>query len=71
MAQRPVRRVMLSPVPAVAEATSLRRVAHVLLDTGLPGLPVTDACGPFERLCQPHRYLAGRGSRPAAGFMWG
>lgn len=45
MAKRPVVEVMLSPVPAVAEDTDLRRVAHVLMDTGLPGLPVTDDVG--------------------------
>lgn len=32
--------VMLSPVPAVSEDIDLRRVARVLLDTRLPGLPV-------------------------------
>jgi CBS domain-containing protein len=32
---------MVSPVPTVAPDTELRRVAGVLLDTGLPGLPVT------------------------------
>lgn len=36
----PVSAVMLSPVPAVSEDTDLRRVARVLLDTHLPGLPV-------------------------------
>jgi CBS domain-containing protein len=36
----PVAAVMLSPVPAVSEDTDLRRVARVLLDTRLPGLPV-------------------------------
>lgn len=36
----PVSAVMLSPVPAVSEETDLRRVARVLLDTHLPGLPV-------------------------------
>jgi CBS domain-containing protein len=36
----PVAAVMLSPVPAVAEDTELRRVARVLLDAHLPGLPV-------------------------------
>lgn len=45
MAQRSVADVMLSPVPAVAENTDLRHVAHVLLDLGLPGLPVTDDAG--------------------------
>ena len=45
MARRPVSDVMVSPVPAVAEDTDLRRLAHVLLDTGLPGLPVTDDMG--------------------------
>ncbi|WP_280192654.1 HPP family protein [Delftia sp. PS-11] len=42
LARRPVREVMISPVPAVAADTDLRRVAGVLLETGLPGLPVTD-----------------------------
>ena len=45
MAQRRVAELMLTPVPAVAQDTSLRRLAHVLMDTGLPGLPVTDAEG--------------------------
>lgn len=36
----PVSAVMLSPVPAVSEDIDLRRVARVLLDTRLPGLPV-------------------------------
>jgi len=36
---------MVSPVPTVSEETDLRRVASVLLDTGLPGLPVTDELG--------------------------
>lgn len=37
---QPVSTVMLSPVPAVSEDIDLRRVARVLLDTRLPGLPV-------------------------------
>lgn len=45
LARRPVREVMVSPVPAVAADTALRRLAGVLLDTGLPGLPVTDEWG--------------------------
>ncbi|RYF24521.1 MAG: CBS domain-containing protein [Comamonadaceae bacterium] len=45
LARRPVSEVMVSPVPTVAEDTDLRRVARVLLDTGLPGLPVTDELG--------------------------
>ena len=45
LARRPVSEVMVSPVPAVAADTELRRVAGVLLDTGLPGLPVTDERG--------------------------
>ena len=45
LARRPVREVMLSPVPAVSPDTDLRRVAAALLDTGLPGLPVTDETG--------------------------
>jgi CBS domain-containing protein len=36
---------MVTPVPTVAEDTDLRRVAGVLLDNGLPGLPVTDEQG--------------------------
>lgn len=45
LARRPVREVMISPVPTVDADTDLRRVARVLLDTGLPGLPVTDDRG--------------------------
>lgn len=45
LARRPVSEVMVSPVPAVAADTALRRVASVLLTTGLPGLPVTDEAG--------------------------
>ena len=45
LARRPVSDVMVSPVPTVAPDTELRRVAAVLLDTGLPGLPVTDDAG--------------------------
>jgi len=45
LARRPVSEVMVSPVPTVAPDTELRRVAAVLLDTGLPGLPVTDEAG--------------------------
>ena len=45
LARRPVHEVMVSPVPTVSEETDLRRVAAVLLDTGLPGLPVTDEHG--------------------------
>ncbi len=36
---------MLSPVPAATPTTEVRRVARVLLDSGLPGLPVIDADG--------------------------
>lgn len=35
--------VMWTPVPAVDPQTDLRRVARVLLDTHLPGLPVVNA----------------------------
>lgn len=42
---QPVSAVMLSPVPAVSEDTELRRVARVLLDTRLPGLPVVSEEG--------------------------
>ena len=34
--------VMWTPVPSVAPDTDIRRLARVLLDTGLPGLPVVD-----------------------------
>lgn len=37
-----VTEVMWSPVPSVALDTDIRRVARVLLDTGMPGLPVVD-----------------------------
>lgn len=37
--------VMWTPVPAVDAETDLRRVARVLLDTHLPGLPVVEEAG--------------------------
>lgn len=37
--------IMATPVPGVATDTDIRRVARVLLDTGLPGLPVVDEAG--------------------------
>jgi CBS domain-containing protein len=39
---QPVVDVMWTPVPSVSPDTDIRRVARVLLDTGLPGLPVVD-----------------------------
>lgn len=37
--------LMWTPVPCVSADTDIRRVARVLLDTGLPGLPVVDDDG--------------------------
>lgn len=45
LARRPVSEVMVSPVPTVSHDTELRRVAAVLIETGLPGLAVTDEAG--------------------------
>jgi CBS domain-containing protein len=39
---------MWTPIPAVAADTDIRRVARVLLDTGLPGLPVVKDDGELE-----------------------
>ncbi|APW39236.1 hypothetical protein RD110_20125 [Rhodoferax koreense] len=44
MAQ-PVADLMWTPVPSVSADTDIRRVARVLLDTALPGLPVVDDAG--------------------------
>lgn len=48
MLTQPVTTLMLTPVPGVAVETDIRRVAQVLLDTGLPGLAVTDDRGAVE-----------------------
>lgn len=37
--------IMWTPVPSVAPETDIRKVAHALLDTGLPGLAVVDGQG--------------------------
>jgi CBS-domain-containing membrane protein len=42
---QPVTDIMWTPVPSVAPESDIRRVARVLLDTGLPGLPVVDDQG--------------------------
>jgi CBS domain-containing protein len=42
---QPVAQVMWSPIVSAAPDTDLRRLAALLLDTGLPGLPVTDEPG--------------------------
>ena len=44
MAQN-VGEIMVSPVPSVSSDADIRRVANVLLDTGLPGLAVVDEQG--------------------------
>ncbi|MCA3239506.1 MAG: HPP family protein [Curvibacter sp.] len=43
--QQSVAALMISPVPAVSADAELRRVARVLLDTRLPGLPVVSEEG--------------------------
>ena len=48
LAQRRVQEVMISPVPTVSAQAPLRQVAQVLIDTDLPGLPVTDITGQLE-----------------------
>lgn len=45
MLGQPVGQVMYSPVPSAHVDTDLRRVASLLLETGLPGLPVTESAG--------------------------
>lgn len=42
---QPVASLMWTPVPAAYPETDLRRVARVLIDTHLPGLPVVDENG--------------------------
>jgi CBS-domain-containing membrane protein len=37
--------IMWTPVPSVAPDVDIRRLARVLLDSGLPGLPVADDKG--------------------------
>lgn len=43
--ERPVREVMVSPVVCADPVTDIRRIARVLLDTGLSALPVVDEAG--------------------------
>lgn len=43
-----VKDLMSTPVPSVSSEADIRRVARVLLDTGLPGLPVVDEDGKVQ-----------------------
>jgi CBS-domain-containing membrane protein len=43
--QQNVKKIMWTPVPSVDGESDIRRVAGVLLETGLPGLPVVDEQG--------------------------
>lgn len=42
---RSVSDIMVTPVPSVAPDNDIRHVARILLETGLPGLPVVDEQG--------------------------
>ena len=44
----PVAQAMVSPVPGVSAEVDLRRLALILLETGLPGLPVVGEAGRVE-----------------------
>jgi len=46
--EQPVAEAMVSPVPSVTPDTELRRLALLLLDTGLPGVPVVVDDGVVE-----------------------
>ena len=70
MAQRRVADVMVTPVPAVSEDTALRRLAYVLMDTGLPGLPVTDAQGTLSGFVSRTDILRAVAADPPLD-MWG
>lgn len=70
LAQRNVADVMISPVPAVAESTDLRRVANVLLEMGLPGLPVTDDAGHLNGFISRTDLLRAVASDPPLD-LWG
>ncbi len=43
--ERPVRKVMVSPVVCADPVADIRRIARVLLDSGLSALPVVDEAG--------------------------
>lgn len=70
MAQRRVAEVMVTPVPAVSQDTALRRLAYVLMDTGLPGLPVTDAQGVLSGFVSRTDILRAVAADPPLD-MWG
>lgn len=70
LALRSAQDVMVSPVPAVAENTDLRRVARVLMDTGLPGLPVTDEWGTLSGFISRTDILRAVASDPPLD-LWG
>ena len=66
----PVRTLMWTPVPATLAETDLRRVATVLLDTGLPGLPVVDERGAVAGFVSRSDILRAVTADPPLG-LWG
>lgn len=70
LAHQPVSALMVTPVAAVDEDTDLRRVANVLLETGLPGLPVTHATGHLSGFVSRTDLLRAVASDPPLD-LWG
>ncbi len=65
-----VAKAMVSPVPSVLAETDVRQVARVLLDTGLPGLPVVDANGVVTGLVTRSDLLRALAHEPPLD-LWG
>lgn len=67
---QPVSVMMWSPVPSVVPATRLRDLAGLLLETGLPGVPVTDDVGQLVGFVSRSDLLRALASDPALD-LWG
>jgi len=70
MLNSPLTRLMRTPVPGVEPSTDIRRVAQVLLELNLPGLPVVDELGQVQGFVSRSDILRAVATEPPLD-LWG